>query len=226
MENKLLNCEYSIFGNFSMMYNNPQNLIGLFGEGFTPEITKEITPLGPQDIYTLKSKSGVIKIMQNRIDAYFNEYGTKSLDNYKNILQNLFNNYKNELGISRIAINLSYFNNVNYEELLKKLVSRVDFMSVENPVELNYQINDQCIIDELKFNNIFYVQKGFVQNGKTFEKLESIIFGFDFNSYNCKEYENIFNSTNTSYFFEKLQNRLSEKMNFLFNKIEEGTYEK
>ena len=228
MEKKILNCEYSIFGNFNMIFDNANELVELFGDDYSPELKNEFIPFGgQQEVYTLNSNSlGVIKVMKNRIDTYFNSYCDESLDIYKNILKKFFNKYGEKLLINRIAINLSFFNSENFKELLKELVSKINFMNADNPVELNFHINDQCRIDNLQFNNIIYIQKSILQNGKDFTKFDAIVFGFDFNSLNCKEYENMFCDKNTIVFFEKLQKSLDLKVTDLFKRIEEGIYEK
>lgn len=225
MDNKILNFEYSIFGNFNMIFNNAQKLVEMFGDTYTPEV--EPSPFDPRGIYTLKSEAlGTIKVMSNRIDVFFGVFNNKSLKIFEGILENFFENYKEQFGINRIAINLSFYNNENYNVLLKNLISKINFMDADNPVELNFNINDQCKINELTFNNIVYVQKRILQNSKDFSKFDAIIFGFDFNSLNCKEYENSFNSENTITFFEELQEKLAIKVETLFKKIEEGIYEK
>ena len=122
----VFNYQYSIFGNFSGIITNIQEIAKKF-ESFRREVTNLINPIGQQQpLYAFSSPKIGLRITFDRIDFLFSELNEMDVNQIDNIINESFG-LAYFTNVNRIAINYSTFDREDYEDKLNVLKNNCYF---------------------------------------------------------------------------------------------------
>ena len=220
MEEKILTCKFSIFGDFRQAIQEISTISSFFDD----EYKRDNVPINQMrqfqngqiapvyvPLYSFSSKQILISIIDNRIDFDFSNLDEAPINIISEKI-NLFAKYLDS--INRIAINYSYFIEDNNKQYLKEFSKSLSlFKKTECLQELFIRQNKISIIDDVKFNNLVTIQYGTIVDKLTFSNMNGIILSLDFNSViNQAVY---FSSDRLISWFEKLKIEVLDQAKYL-----------
>lgn len=176
---KILNYEFSIFGDIKNFHDNISSYLDIFKD-FEKEILKDVLQNGIEyPCYKFKNDEVSILLHFDRIDFEFKSITNGDCEKVNKYL-NLFINQINK--VNRLAINFNYLYEDKEFKLLNEIASKSFFPNKENLKELFLRKNNVFKESDVEFNDVVTILNGTFQNNETFELIESVIFQFDINT--------------------------------------------
>ena len=214
----VFNYQYSIFGNFSGIITNIQEIAKKF-ESFRREVTNLINPIGQQQpLYAFSSPKIGLRITFDRIDFLFSELNETDVNQIDNIINESFG-LAYFTNVNRIAINYSTFDREDYEHKLNILKNNFSLIKCDDRCrEVSIRYNYKSSLDGTSLNNIVSIQNIVVQDSRNFESFPAVLFSLDINTVVSPQVN--FKITDVVYMFTKLQNMALKEMNELIESVE------
>ena len=214
----VFNYQYSIFGNFSGIITNIQEIAKKF-ESFRREVTNLINPIGQQQpLYAFSSPKIGLRITFDRIDFLFSELNETDVNQIDNIINESFG-LAYFTNVNRIAINYSTFDREDYEHKLNILKNNFSLIKCDDRCrEVSIRYNYKSSLDGTSLNNIVSIQNIVVQDSRNFESFPAVLFSLDINTVVSPQVN--FKITDVVCMFTKLQNMALKEMNELIESVE------
>lgn len=214
----VFNYQYSIFGNFSGIITNIQEIAKKF-ESFRREVTNLINPIGQQQpLYAFSSPKIGLRITFDRIDFLFSELNEMDVNQIDNIINESFG-LTYFTNVNRIAINYSTFDREDYEHKLNVLKNNFSLIKFDDRCrEVSIRYNYESSLDGISLNNIVSIQNIVVQDSRNFESFPAVLFSLDINTVVSPQVN--FKITDVVCMFAKLQNMALKEMKELIESVE------
>ena len=214
----VFNYQYSIFGNFSGIITNIQEIAKKF-ESFRREVTNLINPIGQQQpLYAFSSPKIGLRITFDRIDFLFSELNEMDVNQIDNIMNESFG-LAYFTNVNRIAINYSTFDREDYEDKLNVLKNNFSLIKCDDRCrEVSIRYNYKSSLDGISLNNIVSIQNIVVQDSRNFESFPAVLFSLDINTVVSPQVN--FKITDVVCMFAKLQDMALKEMNELIESVE------
>ena len=214
----VFNYQYSIFGNFSGIITNIQEIAKKF-ESFRREVTNLINPIGQQQpLYAFSSPKIGLRITFDRIDFLFSELNEMDVNQIDNIINESFG-LAYFTNVNRIAINYSTFDREDYEDKLNVLKNNFSLIKCDDRCrEVSIRYNYKSSLDGISLNNIVSIQNIVVQDSRNFESFPAVLFSLDINTVVSPQVN--FKITDVVCMFAKLQDMALKEMNELIESVE------